>query len=215
MKQAFGNFVRAKTVPEMQQLGSLISSLIGLSSDERALIDASIERMTPGVLVANSLDSLTINFASVIGLDDVSDSAENSSIEMGAKNGYSTPALKPFKRTDNRTLISDFKSAFFDFVKARSPSDLLKAGRKVSETLELSIEEHNTIEDSITRMTPGVLVANSLDSFASNLVAIVGLDNSSSIEQDRDYDRLALDSAISPVEQLQNNAYFTVRQVLF
>jgi hypothetical protein len=170
--------MRAKSVSEMQQLGRLMNSLLELSSIEQADADAAIARMTPGVIVVNSLDSLTANFASVIGLDGAMQSASSRALEPVSETGYQSTTMirRPDASDPNvEQQMVYFKQAYLGFMSSKSVSEMQQLGRVMSVILELSPVEQAVIDDSITRMTPGMLVVNSFDSLTSSFASFIGL----------------------------------------
>ena len=67
LQLAFFGFMKAKESSEMQQLGRVICAILEMSPDEQIIVNESIVRMTTGVIVTHSLDSLTSNIASLWG----------------------------------------------------------------------------------------------------------------------------------------------------
>ncbi len=67
LKQAFFGFMKAKEASEMQQLGRVICAILEMTPEEQTIVNDSIVRMTTGVIVTHSLDSLTSNIASLWG----------------------------------------------------------------------------------------------------------------------------------------------------
>lgn len=62
LRQAFFGFMKAKDASEMQQLGRVICAILSMSQEEQIIVNDSIARMLPSVVVSHSLDNIASYF---------------------------------------------------------------------------------------------------------------------------------------------------------